>query len=321
MEDNVTGLVSGEEKNYSWVTLDPSVDFVLTLVWTDPPSSLAASKQLLHDLNLKVVNDGTVYYPNGLSTFDEKNNVEKITVSNPGNLTVVLTAGTLTESDRQPFALVAIGAGVMLHESEELGHFYSDPWWLDKTRDCRNNTAPAAWLGDGKCDRGGAGSVFNGTAIFFNCTAKNMDDGDCGECVRGSAWGAWCGPGRCFGGFAVAGPVSLRCLSPELLTHSPLPSPPSHVAPTLSPSVSPTISHYPTFLPTPAPTVSDHPTSLPTPPPTSSPRPTAAPTLSPTPAPTPTPTKGPGEIQALLDDVIEFFQTVSDFVSVRQFVT
>ena len=223
MEDNITGLVSGEEKNYSWVTLDPSLDFVLTLVWTDPPSSLAASKQLLHDLNLKVVNDGTVYYPNGLSTFDEKNNVEKITVTNPGNLTVVLTAGTLTESDRQPFALVAIGAGVMLHESEELGHFYSDPWWLDKTRDCRNNTAPAAWLGDGKCDRGGEGSVFNGTAIFFNCTATNMDDGDCGECARGSAWGVWCGPGEVLRRLCRCG-VSLLTLPAARIAYT-LPSP------------------------------------------------------------------------------------------------
>ena len=59
---------------------------------------------------------------NGDTEVDEDNNVEKITISDPGtNLTIVLTAGTLTESDRQPYSLVAVGAGAMMHEGEALG--------------------------------------------------------------------------------------------------------------------------------------------------------------------------------------------------------
>ena len=123
IDENATGLVSGEEKNYSWVTFDSSVPFAVTLSWYDPPNSVAASKQLLHDLNLKVVVDAadgttTTYYPNGLGEADEVNTVEKIVIENPGNLKIVLDAGTLTESHSQPYALVAVGAGVALHENE-----------------------------------------------------------------------------------------------------------------------------------------------------------------------------------------------------------
>ena len=66
----------------------------------------------------------------------------------------------------------------LIHEMYSLTNsYYTDTWDYEKILDCRNNTAPKAWLGDGKCDAGQ--SKYNDTRIYFNCTEKDMDSGDC----------------------------------------------------------------------------------------------------------------------------------------------
>lgn len=50
-----------------------------TLVWYDPPNSLSATKQVLHDLDLTVISpSGTTTYANNLDALDDENNVEKV---------------------------------------------------------------------------------------------------------------------------------------------------------------------------------------------------------------------------------------------------
>lgn len=57
----------------------------MTLAWIDPPNAFNARKQLLHDLDLLVLDQGghTLYHPNGLPGPDEKNNVEKVFIKKP----------------------------------------------------------------------------------------------------------------------------------------------------------------------------------------------------------------------------------------------
>ena len=79
VDDNAT-LGSGQERHYSWATFDSTVPLSITLSWYDPPNVVAAAKQLLHDLNLRVYDaaQDRVYYPNGLDEPDEVNTVEKV---------------------------------------------------------------------------------------------------------------------------------------------------------------------------------------------------------------------------------------------------
>ena len=87
----------------------------MTLAWIDPPNAFTARKQLLHDLDLRVVDpQGRVHHPNGLPGPDERNNVEKVVIHEPQPGAVyllVVTAGELTEAPNQTYALVATGAG------------------------------------------------------------------------------------------------------------------------------------------------------------------------------------------------------------------
>ncbi len=93
-------------------TADTSRDLSVTLVWTDPVGPAGAAKPVLHDLDLSVVDNttGVVYYPNGLSTADHVNNVEKIVI-NPTRADtsyIINVAGTVvSETDVQRYSVVA----------------------------------------------------------------------------------------------------------------------------------------------------------------------------------------------------------------------
>ncbi len=95
-------------------TADTSRDLSVTLVWTDPVSPAQAAQPVLHNLDLRVVDNSTgiVYYPNGLNEADHVNNVEKIVI-NPttSNTTYILyVVGTVvSETEYQRFAVVANG--------------------------------------------------------------------------------------------------------------------------------------------------------------------------------------------------------------------
>ena len=81
------------------------------LVWTDPPASLSAAKQLVNDLDLVVTGpDGTEYYGNRASDGDRTNNVEGVIIDNPpvGQYSVTVQ-GHNVPIESQPYALVVAG--------------------------------------------------------------------------------------------------------------------------------------------------------------------------------------------------------------------
>ncbi|MEM8529947.1 MAG: S8 family serine peptidase [Chloroflexota bacterium] len=81
------------------------------LVWTDPPASLSAAKQLVNDLDLVVTGpDGTEYYGNGGSDDDRTNNVEGVIIDNPpvGQYSVTVQ-GHNVPIESQPYTLVVAG--------------------------------------------------------------------------------------------------------------------------------------------------------------------------------------------------------------------
>jgi len=83
----------------------------VTLVWTDYPSTPAASVNLVNDLDLTLTDpSSTIYYPNGLSTYDRTNNVEVIDLSSPmaGEYTITISGYNVPQGP-QPFALVVSG--------------------------------------------------------------------------------------------------------------------------------------------------------------------------------------------------------------------
>lgn len=41
------------------------MEFKVTLVWTDPPPGLLSKKTLVNDLDLKVIENNKISYPNG----------------------------------------------------------------------------------------------------------------------------------------------------------------------------------------------------------------------------------------------------------------
>ncbi len=95
-------------------TGDNSKDLSVTLVWTDPVSSPAAVKPVVHDLDLYVVDNstGVGYYPNRLNGADHTNNVEKVVI-NPTTYDTtykIYVQGTVvSETEQQRFAVVANG--------------------------------------------------------------------------------------------------------------------------------------------------------------------------------------------------------------------
>ncbi len=100
-------LSAGESYQTS-VQVGSSQRLRVTLVWTDYPAAAEAGVTLVNDLDLKVTGpDGTVYYPNGGTSPDQRNTVEGIELSAPtsGSYTVEVD-GVSVPQGPQPFALV-----------------------------------------------------------------------------------------------------------------------------------------------------------------------------------------------------------------------
>jgi PKD repeat protein len=117
--DETNGLQTGEEFTYQFIVNSAITPFKVTLVWSDYPSTEAAYKHLINDLNLVVEPPvGESYLGNrfqggwsitgGLP--DKQNNVENVYVESPapGNWTVKVQ-GYNVPNGPQPFALVVDG--------------------------------------------------------------------------------------------------------------------------------------------------------------------------------------------------------------------
>ncbi len=109
---------AGQQKTFS-VSVQAGTSLKATLVWTDFPSTPAASVHLVNDLDLEVsgpsgtfrgnVFSGGVSQPGG--TADRRNTVEQILLASPtaGTYTITVRAFSVP-SGPQPFALVVTGA-------------------------------------------------------------------------------------------------------------------------------------------------------------------------------------------------------------------
>ena len=110
------GLATGGTR-VSYVTVNNNEDpLKITLVWTDYPSTPSASVNIVNVLHFSLTTvDNNSIYPNGLSTYDKRDNVQQITVVSQkveGYGIYVsgynVPQGTSTADD-QPYALVISG--------------------------------------------------------------------------------------------------------------------------------------------------------------------------------------------------------------------
>lgn len=99
-----------EESRAFRVEVRSGSELRLTLAWSDYPSLPAARLNLVNDLDLRVIDpEGGIHYPNGRSSRDPLNNVERIVLDitgKYGDYTIELYAWNVPISP-QPFALVA----------------------------------------------------------------------------------------------------------------------------------------------------------------------------------------------------------------------
>ncbi len=107
--DNREGMGTGETRTYK-VDVSGEGELRVALAWTDYPSVPEAGINLVNDLDLRVIGPGGVYYyPNGRSSRDPLNNLERVVVplaDAPGEYTIEITAANVPLGP-QPFALVA----------------------------------------------------------------------------------------------------------------------------------------------------------------------------------------------------------------------
>ncbi len=116
-DDTSYTLSTGDEKDFYIYVNSSSYPLKITLCWIDPPASLSSSQALVNDLDLEVVDpSGTTYYPNNSTSADRVNNVETVDILTPstGMYTIKVKGYNVpgngeTDSDKQPFALVATG--------------------------------------------------------------------------------------------------------------------------------------------------------------------------------------------------------------------
>ena len=117
---NGNGFSGAGVKTYNLAINSNAQPLKVTLVWTDPPSAVNQSGDLLiNNLNLEVtLGDGTFFgnsFSNGESatggTTDNKNNVEQVVVKSPdvGCLTIKVLAASIVPPNKQGYALVVSG--------------------------------------------------------------------------------------------------------------------------------------------------------------------------------------------------------------------
>jgi len=111
----------------SGISCDGTNTLSVTLVWNDPPSSTGCAKCVQNDLDLSLVlagagsNNGQTIFPNGRTSKDDVNNVERIRVDSNNVediFTVTVNAHNLITAS-QEYSLVATGCGLSLFESDE----------------------------------------------------------------------------------------------------------------------------------------------------------------------------------------------------------
>jgi serine protease AprX len=114
--DQLTGLTTGATVSYQVEVKDTRKPFNATLVWTDYPASLFASRALVNDLDIVVTSpSGQVYNGNDFNEHpdderDNLNNVEQVYIGDPekGTYTVTVSGYNIPKGP-QPFAIASSG--------------------------------------------------------------------------------------------------------------------------------------------------------------------------------------------------------------------
>ena len=105
--DETPALSTGDYRDYFYTVVDNTVPLKATLVWTDYPGSVHASKELVNDLDLTVTSPSGAQLP---LTANHKDNTEQIIVSNPElGIYRVRVAGYEVPMGPQDYALVVSG--------------------------------------------------------------------------------------------------------------------------------------------------------------------------------------------------------------------
>ncbi|MBM3287949.1 MAG: hypothetical protein FJY88_11460 [Candidatus Eisenbacteria bacterium] len=121
IEDETTGLATGEEIAYTYDLEASSEPLEITLVWTDYPAAQGANPALVNNLDLTVASpSGNLYrgnvYSGGQSATGgaaDARNVEECVRRNAaegGPWVVTVRAANVPQGGRQPYALVATGS-------------------------------------------------------------------------------------------------------------------------------------------------------------------------------------------------------------------
>lgn len=107
--DEGSGLSTNESRVFEYNVLGNSVPLAVTLVWTDPIASSLSGKQLVNDLDLRVLTpSGQTLLGNG--KVDTTNNVESVDIASPAAGTYRITVlGRNVAQGPQSFALVISG--------------------------------------------------------------------------------------------------------------------------------------------------------------------------------------------------------------------
>ncbi len=102
------GIKTGDKVTYTYVS--NGQPFKAVLAYTDYPKTPGTGKDLVNDLDLKVIgpNGQEVYWGNGYIDGDRLNNTEEITIDEPkqGQTYTIEVSGYKVEHGPQPFALV-----------------------------------------------------------------------------------------------------------------------------------------------------------------------------------------------------------------------
>ncbi|NPE27269.1 S8 family serine peptidase [Methanococcoides sp. SA1] len=105
-QDNIS-LGYKDHWSASYHLNNSSVPFKATLVWTDQPATISASKSLVNNLDLNISCPDGTYLGNG---GDNTNNVEQVELSSPSTGWYTVTVnGTNVPDGPQPFAIVLSG--------------------------------------------------------------------------------------------------------------------------------------------------------------------------------------------------------------------
>lgn len=105
--DETPALGTGDHRDYYYTVVDNSVPLRATLVWTDYPGSVHATKELVNDLDLSVTSPTGAVLPLAVN---RKDNVEQVTIAHPElGIYRVRVEGYEVPMGPQDYALVVSG--------------------------------------------------------------------------------------------------------------------------------------------------------------------------------------------------------------------